>query len=255
MFRIIFLLVAIPLLAVASAGANAGGSLLNATFADGKVPTSFDASGNATARVVDGSVKIDLDRYKDKTPERTELVPKKLPATAFDDGKYAQKGDEYWYGMRMMVPSTWKADNSYEVVTQWHGLNQGAAIALRMDCLGISAGLHQKKEIADKWLLMVGNKAYNLGDIAPTAGKWVDWVFRIRWSTSGNGRVTVWRNKQWVKDISGATMQADSRGPFWKFGIYKSPWDQVPSLKPIQSHRTLYFDNIRIAQNAAINSF
>jgi Polysaccharide lyase len=238
-----------------SADATAADYLLNVNFAGGTVPTSFGASGNATARVVNGAVRIDLDRYEDETPERTELVPKELPATAFASGKYARIGQEYWYGISILVPSTWKADNSYEVVTQWHGTKQGAAVALRMDSLGVSAGLHGSNEIANKWLLMVNGKAYNLGDIAPSVGKWDDWVFRIRWSTTSNGKVTVWRNKQWVKDVTGATMKSDTYGPYWKFGIYKSPWNQVPSLVPIQSHRTLFFDNVRIAQGAAISSF
>ena len=257
MFRMLFLSLPIPLFTMlCSADAAAADYLLSVGFDDGKVPTTFDASGNDTARAIDRTVRIDLDRYKDGTPERTELVPKKLPASTFDDGKYARTGQEYWYGMRMLVPSTWKADNSYEIVTQWHGLNQGAAVALRMDCLGLSAGVHPpKKEIADKWMLMVNGKAYNLGDIAPSAGKWVDWVFRVRWSSFSDGRVTIWRDKQLVKDINGATMKADTSGPYWKFGIYKSPWNQVPSLVPMQSHRTLFFDNIRIAQGASINSF
>jgi Polysaccharide lyase len=256
MFRTLFLSLSIPLFAVAfSAGATAADYLLNANFAGSTVPKSFDASGNATARVVDGAVRIDLDRYKDKTRERTELVPKQLPTTAFDSGKLARIGQEYWYGIRIFVPSTWQADNSYEVVTQWHGVNQGAAVALRMDCPGVSAGLHARKEIADRWLLMVNGKAHNLGYIAPSVGKWVDWVFRIRWSSSTSGRITVWRNKQWAADVSGATMKPDTYGPYWKFGIYKSPWKQKPALVPIQSHRTLFFDNVRIAQGANISSF
>jgi hypothetical protein len=256
MFRTLFLLLSIPLFAaVFSAGADAADYLLNVNFASTTVPTSFGASGNATARVVDGAVRIDLDRYKDKVPERTELVPKQLPATAFDSGKLARIGQEYWYGIRIFVPSTWKADNSYEVVTQWHGANQGAAVALRMDCPGVSAGLHAKVEIADRWLLMVNGKAYNLGYIAPSVGQWVDWVFRIRWSSTTSGRITVWRNKLWAVDVTGATMKSDTNGPYWKFGIYKSPWKQVPSLVPTQSHRTLFFDNVRIAQGAAISSF
>jgi hypothetical protein len=124
-----------------------------------------------------------------------------------------------------------------------------------MDSPGVSAGLHGSDEIADRWLLMVNGKVYNIGDIAPSVGKWVDWVFRIRWSSSTGGRITVWRNKQQAVDATGPTMKADTSGPYWKFGIYKSPWSQVPSLEPIQSHRTLLFDNVRIAQGAAISSF
>jgi Polysaccharide lyase len=240
---------------VFSLDAYAADYLLNVNFANGTLPKVLDASGNATARVAEGAVRIDLDRYKDKIPERTELVPKNLPAQAFDNGKLARIGQEYWYGISVFVPSTWRADNSYEVVTQWHGNTQGAAIALCMDCLCVSAGLHGRTEIADRWLLMVNGKPINLGYIAPSVGKWVDWVFRIRWSPSSAGRVTVWRNKQQAVDISGPNMKPETQGPYWKFGIYKSPWKQVPSSVPIQSHRTLFFDNVHITQGVAISSF
>jgi hypothetical protein len=126
-----------------------------------------------------------------------------------------------------------------------------------MDNRGVSAGLHARTEIADRWLLMVTGKAIDLGPIAPSVGQWVDWVFRIRWSPYAGGRITVWRNKYWIASVRRPTMYPDAYGPYWKFGIYKSPWKQVPTLVPIQSHRTLLFDNVRIGQGAAmaINSF
>jgi Polysaccharide lyase len=257
MFRTLFSLLSILLSATAlSVSANAADYLLNVTFADGTLPASLDASGdgNATARVLDGAVRIDLDRYKDAVPYRTELVPEQLPAPAFNGGKLPRVGQEYWYGIRIFVPSTWKADNTYEVVTQWHPVKGGPPITLRMDCPGVSAGLHPPlKEIADRWLLVVNDKAYNLGYIAPSVGKWIDWVFRIRWSPSDSGKLTVWRNKRWAMDAVGPTMKPDTYGPYWKFGIYKSAWKQVPSLVPTQSHRTLLFDNVRIGQGAGID--
>jgi hypothetical protein len=253
-YRLIVLCLSIAAIAATLAvSANGADYLLNATFSDGKLPSSFDASGNDTARVSGGAVKIDLDRYKDEVPERTELVPKKLPVNAFDDGKLAHIGEEYWYGIRILVPKTWKADNSYEVVTQWHGVNQGPAIALRMDSPGVSAGLHSQNEIADRWLLMIDKKAYDLAPVRSSVDQWTDWVFRIRWSPSADGHITLWCGKQRVADVAGPTMAPDTLGLYWKFGIYKSPWKQVPSLVPIQSHRTLFFDNVRIGQGGAID--
>jgi hypothetical protein len=237
---------------------NAADYLLNVNFTDGTLGSlSPSSDSNATARVLNGSVVIELDRYEDAIPYRTELVPKKLPTSAFDSGKLAHIGQEYWYGIRIFVPPTWIADNSYEVVTQWHGTSSGPGIALRMDNRGVSAGLHTQIEIADRWLLMVTGKAIDLGSIASSKGQWVDWVFRIRWSPYADGRITVWRNKYWIAGVSRPTMYPDAYGPYWKFGIYKSPWKQVPTLVPIQSHRTLLFDNVRIGQGAgiSINSF
>jgi hypothetical protein len=262
MLRTLFLSLSILLsAAVFPAGASATDYLLNVNFNGGTLPASLVASadGNATARVLNGSVQIDLDRYKDEIPHRTELVAKRLPTTAFDSGKLAHMGEEYWYGIRIFVPSTWKADNTYEVVTQWHGDDYGPPITLRMDCPGVSAGIHPPKvEIADRWLLVISNNVSNsnafvLGYIAPSVGKWVDWVFRIRWSAADDGKITIWRNKRWVMEFAGPTMHTQTAGPYWKFGIYKSPWKQVPDLVPTQSHRTLLFDNVRIAQGASIN--
>lgn len=209
--------------------------------------------GNDTAQVVDSRVRIDLDRWKDVVPWRTELVPKQLPTTAFDQGKLARIGREYWYGIKVLVPSTWRADNSYEVVTQWHSYTgQGAHISLKMDSAAGGAGLHGPDEIADRWILTVAGKRYNLGAVAGSVGFAQDWVFRIRWYPDSRGRITVWRDKRWLAGINGATMVADSLGPYWKFGIYKSPWKQVPTLTPFQSHRTLHFDSVRIASGSGI---
>lgn len=242
-------------LLVAAGAAGAVDYLFWIGFAD---PTDIEAfgpsgDGNDTARVVDSRVRIDLDRWKDKIPYRTELVPKPLPASAFDQDKLARIGQEYWYGIKILVPSTWRVDNSYEAVIQWHSNSgQGAFASLKMDSAAGGAGLHGPDELADRWILTVGSKRYDLGPVAGSVGNLQDWVFRIRWAPDSRGRLTVWRDKRWLAGINGATMSADSNGPYWKFGIYKSPWKQVPKLVPIQSHRTLYFDSVRIASGSGI---
>lgn len=242
-------------LLLASGPAGAVDYLLWKGFAS---PADLDAfgpsgDGNDTARVVDSRVRIDLDRWADDIPWRTELVPKKLPTSHFDQGKLARIGKEYWYGIKILVPSTFRLDNSYEAVTQWHSdTGKGAHISLKMDSAAGGAGLHGPGEIADRWILTVAGKRYNLGAVAGSAGFVQDWVFRIRWYPDSRGRITVWRDKRWLAGINGATMAADSVGPYWKFGIYKSPWKQAPTLKPIQSHRTLHFDSLRIASGSGI---
>jgi hypothetical protein len=222
-----------------------------------KLPPSSDS--NTTAKIEYEAVRIDLDRYTDAVPHRTELVPKGLDPTAFADGKKPFVGQEYWYGMTIEVPTTWVADNSYEVVTQWHGSSSGAAVALRMDNVAGSAGLHSFPEIADRWILRIDaanpDKKIDIGPVSADIGKKIDWVFRIRWAPDSTGRLTVWRNKAKVVSYYGPTMFAEAYGPYWKFGIYKSPWKQVPTLVPTQPHRTLRFDNVRIDQWSDISRF
>lgn len=230
-------------------------------FDTAEVPKQFAPSsdGNATARVDSGGVRIDLDRYRDTVPYRTELVPKQLPAIAFDDGKKPRVGQEYWYGLSIEVPVDWVADNSYEVVTQWHGNSSGAVISLRMDSPSDGAGLHGSNERAERWLLMIPAGAppvkFDIGPVAADVGKTIDWVFCIRWSPDSSGHIKVWRNKRKVVDYMGPTMYREAQGPYWKFGIYKSPWKQVPELMPVQAHRALRFDNVRIGQSTWIDRF
>lgn len=260
--RTAFVLAAAGLcIGVSAEAAPAASYLFYQSFDTPVVPKQLAPSpdGNATARVETGAVRIDLDRYRDAIPYRTELVPKQLPATVFDDGKKPRVGLEYWYGLSIEVPVDWVVDNSYEVVTQWHGNTTGAPVSLRMDSPSDGAGLHGSDDRAERWLLMIDagvpRVKFDIGPVADDMGKKIDWVFRIRWSPDASGHLTVWRNKHKVVDYMGPTMFREAQGPYWKFGIYKSPWKQVPDLKPVQAHRALRFDSVRIGQNARIGQF
>ena len=43
--------------------------------------------------------------------KRTELVQKTVPANS-----------ERWYGFSLMLPPSWKAEESFEIVAQWHSV-------------------------------------------------------------------------------------------------------------------------------------
>jgi hypothetical protein len=257
---IVSVLGALPMLDAAVTAATSDNSyLFNVGFDASSDLAAFKASadGNATATLDQKSVRIDLDKYTDLVPYRTELVPKPLPYPAFDNPDYAVIGQEYWYGIKLFVPSTWVPDNSFEVVTQWHGATttgDGPPVALRMDLPG-TATVYGKNGRATNWRFELVANTYDLGPIAPDVGKWIDWVYCIRWAPDSTGRLTIWRDKVQVLDIRGQTMYPDSKGPYWKFGIYKVPWKQRPTLIPLQSHRTMYFTGVRIAQQANISSF
>ena len=71
----------------------------------------------------------------------------------------------------------------------------------------------------------------NIGGLA--TGGWIDFVARLDWTTSTNGRVQLWRNGVLVFDVTGiqSLNSANADGSsYWKQGVYighpssSTPW-------------------------------
>ena len=80
-------------------------------------------------------------------------------------------------------------------------------------------------------------------DATGDLGRWVDWLFEVRWSyePEGNGRVRVWRDGVQVVDHTGPNAFNDDLGPNSKIGIYKWIWP-TPSV----DLRVAYYDDVSI---------
>lgn len=87
------------------------------------------------------------------------------------------------------------------------------------------------------------NETWNLG--AVTRGKWMDFVFRIKNSSGGDGRFEAWLNGQQVVQYQGITMLTGARGNFVKLGIYKGRGNQANTDTPV------YYDEFRIGDENA----
>ena len=86
----------------------------------------------------------------------------------------------------------------------------------------------------------------HLKNLEEIEGKWTDFVFHINWEdTDNNGLIQVWANGEEVTKIEGPNTYHDSRGVYFKSGIYKPDWADNPD-KSVTQTRLLYSDNFRI---------
>ncbi len=255
-------------------GENGDGLIFKADFDTNSdiAEMGFEYSGNTTAKIASekflGStpaLKISLNRIEDKVTYRTELVPRKMPLSDFSKGKFAQIGNEYWYGIRVFLPQNWESDRNKEIVMQWHGqpdLDEGETS--RNPPLSLMIGGNS----GENYLLVIradskkltpshGGKnrytrdeSYNLGLISEDLGRWISWVYRIRWSYKDDGLITVWKDGRIVfNEVNRANTFNDKYGPYFKFGIYKWVWNpDDPAYVPPYgiNSRTIYFDDLRI---------
>ena len=88
------------------------------------------------------------------------------------------------------------------------------------------------------------------GDVLADRGRWVDWVFHVRWSAGDDGFIEVWRDGEQIVDDTGVNCVPAEFAPYLKFGIYKWPWssDEGAAASSI-TRRVMHFDEIRIADS------
>ncbi|MCH2172504.1 polysaccharide lyase [Myxococcota bacterium] len=195
---------------------------------------------------------------------RSELRPRRSSSELSYRAPY---GLLHRYAFSLYLPEDWSPD-APEIVAQWHGRPdrdefgadleplRSPPMALRMTYIQVS---EEPPSYVPAWevLLHWDDTRYTPEDKStvrlvrltdPTdatgdLGRWVDWVFEVRWSyePEGKGRVRVWRDGAQVVDYVGPNAFNDDLGPNSKIGIYKWIW-------PTSSVdlRVAYYDDVSI---------
>jgi ribosomal protein L14 len=143
-----------------------------------------------------------------------------------------------WYGFSMYLKD-WVNDPAGEHVFQWHPDNSSGSSALS---LWTSGG---------RFTIVTNNTGTSSGnvynDIGPVlSNQWVDFVIRIRWSTSNTGLLQVWRNGTLVVNKIDVKTAAITNS--FKLGINKYGWGIQTSTT---TQRILYFDEVRVGNENA----
>ena len=146
-----------------------------------------------------------------------------------------------WYAFSVFLPGDWEPNPANEVIAQWHSSKdvffgeeggRGPPLALRI--------------VGREWRLTAGYDADLLSQPGAKASRivarralrtrrWVDWVFRVRWSWKDNGITEVWMDGEPVYSKVGPNAYFDLRGVYLKLGSYH----------PGQP-RTVYLDRVRV---------
>jgi hypothetical protein len=155
-------------------------------------------------------------------------------AEVSSDGSAAgsYNGQTWYYAWSTYIPAeSWPnwSGNWNVITTLGHGTPNGYPIPLSIGVDATGATPHLYAEDQN----LAGNdvNVTNIGDLS-TVG-WIDFVARVDWTTSTNGRVQLWRNGVLVFDVAGiqSLNSANADGSsYWKQGVYvghpgsSAPW-------------------------------
>ena len=147
-----------------------------------------------------------------------------------------------WYAFSVLLPEGWTPDPENEVIAQWHGSKdvffgekggRGPPLAVRV----VGNEWRITHGFDEDLVSSPGAKASRIVARSPISpGKWVDFLFHVRWSYQGTGLTRIWMNDELVVDLKGSNAYNDFRGVYLKIGNYH------PGVE-----RTVFLDAIKVA--------
>lgn len=176
----------------------------------------------------------------------------------FDDLK-ATYPYEVRYSVSYYIPLNWVDDQPtlFDIANQWHDYPTLSEAELKSPFdFGIDG---------TRWNYRVRSGGSSVEtettvDVAPVEkGKWVDFVFHLIFSKSGNGLVEIWKDgaqitaATWKKPMGFNHVQV----PFFKVGIYKWPWnpqDLACCGATNSKTHTIYVSNVKLGNNKTTNN-
>lgn len=230
----------------------------------------WKVSGNARVHVSndvarEGSKSLKFQIFhEDKIGYRDELTVKGWKI------RHMEMGEDWWYGFSLHIPEDFKPDSgSGDIIFQIHAskdkkgkdgatCTDGAAnplfvIAVKGEKISLRHLWGDEECTTHKnWKFKIKK---NLVEKA-IPGKWYDFVIHFKMSNQeGVGETEVWVDgKKMYEELARPNSFKDKKGPYMKFGIYKSMWGKNKNSykyineskqKGIKS-RTYYHDNMRI---------
>jgi hypothetical protein len=171
---------------------------------------------------------------------------------------------DYWYGFSIFIPEDWIDDpQEGDIVAQWHGSYGEDKKQFKVEGDGkgrppVALALH-----GDRWELAINSSDAVVKDAKDwenyatkreksdlgkfRKGVWTDWVFHMHWSYQSDGLVEIWQNGRPVLTHRGPNCYNDSKGPYFKIGIYHPSWKKF-APGPIPT-KVIYHDEIRVADH------
>ena len=162
-------------------------------------------------------------------------------------------GSEYWVGFAVFLPSDWKIDKSRasnDTIWNIHGSpdkNLGEKYRNAPFSLRVSGDhwVFTSRSCTSKVCDKKNIKATSINLGKWETGKWTEFILNFRLSYKNNGYIEMWKNGERVVNLSGPNTYNDTRGPYVKYGIYKSAWGKPQGAKESGfSTRKLYYDSV-----------
>ena len=243
------------LLALCLAAANAGAAVLFQGDFESGTPYPFTTEAWHTDSVVIV-----------KAPARSGTHAAKF-TLSYDDpivngGKRAEvvkahdaMNADFWYGFSLFVPDDWIRESWPEIIAQWHDVaDPGERSRSPPLSLMIEGNTFRLEVRWDPVAIMTTNVVSPKGGVVTfwrgglETGRWIDWVFHVRWSWQADGFIDAWMNGAQIVQRAGPDAYNDQSGPYFKMGLYKWLWNA--GQYQVAKQRILYFDEFREADGA-----
>jgi hypothetical protein len=141
---------------------------------------------------------------------------------------------DYWIGFSIYLPQGWTVPEKMEILAQIHRAHPTGQPAF-----ALYSGSGEWK-IRSNW--SDGKEIWTLDSVYEDVGRWTDFVIHYKPSDTSSGVLKVWKDGTLVASRSGPNTVRDSKGPYFKLGIYKGKYSAPP--------KSVYHDELRIASGS-----
>ncbi len=224
----------------------------------GNEPVIVGVDRGVTPRKTTQMMMSELDRTSSGNNFRTEVSVGEASTEYFT-------GVEFWVGISVFLPSDWSLDYGNEFINkqgdgilwQFHSRESSTIRAilpliLRHKETGFTIQ-NQDFPSAEPQATIGKGSLLNIKVNVPfNLGSWMDFVMNVQFSGSEanpddtNGFVRLWVDGVLKIDVAGQTYFGEGRGPFLKFGVYNSAWDNTSAPFTGATFRRLYHDELRV---------
>jgi hypothetical protein len=178
--------------------------------------------------------------------------------------------EEHWYAVSIFLPSdgdenyTDDADDNPESIVQWHNVpDEGEEYSSPPLALVLMNGHYYIHRFWDDAPITSNQQMYtngtysttDLGSYALDKGKWVRWLFHVKWgwSVTQNPTLEIFKDGKMVLSCAGLPNTTNDKiGVYMKIGIYKWGWKQYPYSSIIRK-RVVYYDDVSVDYDSDIS--
>lgn len=211
------------------------------------------------------SMKSYLHRYDSKYSYRTmvQAGSKDTNPEGFRENLSLDINKEYWLGFSIFVPSDFTPDGDgcdelwfqIQAVPDPDELWRSPVLAIYVSENNYSIVNRWDTKPQSSGMSWTGTTSLANPSVVPDRGKWVDWVFHVKWSWQDGGLVEVWKDGNLIGTRHGPNCSNDREGPRISFGVYKWPWKlDGPGASACLSsvvERLIYIDEFRVGNASA----
>lgn len=159
-------------------------------------------------------------------------------------------GSERWYAYSIYLPTDWWQDENKIHLVQWHGTEDAGETGIGRNPPLTLIALRSELRIRQLWsarrIQSANENRTDLWKGKLERGKWLRFVFHMKWSYKSDGFLEVWKDgKKIVDQRNHPNCYNDAEGPYFNLGLYW-PAAIVKYAYSSTAQHTAYYDLFKV---------